>query len=265
MRVERSLAAAQAKLDVADLASASELLAAAEARAARRAPARAAGAAGRADRVRRAGAGATRRRCCSRRPGGSNRLDAAMARETYLEAIASAMFAGRLGSGPDEREVAEAARAANRAPAAGAADLLLDALVTRFTEGYAAAVAAALAGAARVRRARRRWTRTGAGCGWPAASRRISGTTSSGTCSRPAACASRATPARSPAPERAQLPRRAQRSFGGVRHRRGADRRGRRDHAGDRASRRSSTQPACWPRRAATRRRGADRVAAGGT
>ena len=39
------------------------------------------------------------------------RLDAAMARETYLEAIASAMFAGRLGSGPDEREVAEAARA----------------------------------------------------------------------------------------------------------------------------------------------------------
>ena len=38
-------------------------------------------------------------------------LDAAMARETYLEAIASAMFAGRLGSGPDEREVAEAALA----------------------------------------------------------------------------------------------------------------------------------------------------------
>ena len=68
-------------------------------------------------------------------------LDAAMARETYLEAIASAMFAGRLGTGPDEREVAEAARASNRAPAAGAADLLLDALVTRFTEGYAASVA----------------------------------------------------------------------------------------------------------------------------
>ena len=33
-----------------------------------------------------------------------------MARETYLEAIASAMFAGRLGTGPDQREVAEAAR-----------------------------------------------------------------------------------------------------------------------------------------------------------
>ena len=40
-------------------------------------------------------------------------LDAAMARETYLEAMASAMFAGRLGTGPDEREVAEAARASN--------------------------------------------------------------------------------------------------------------------------------------------------------
>ena len=64
-----------------------------------------------------------------------------MARETYLEAIASAMFAGRLGTGPDEREVAEAARASSRVQAAGAADLLLDALVTRFTEGYAASVA----------------------------------------------------------------------------------------------------------------------------
>ena len=64
-----------------------------------------------------------------------------MARETYLEAIASAMFAGRLGTGPDEREVAEAARASTRVPAPGAADLLLDALVTRFTEGYAASVA----------------------------------------------------------------------------------------------------------------------------
>jgi ATP/maltotriose-dependent transcriptional regulator MalT len=64
-----------------------------------------------------------------------------MARETYLEAIASAMFAGRLGTGPDEHDVAEAARASNRVQALGAADLLLDALVTRFTEGYAASVA----------------------------------------------------------------------------------------------------------------------------
>ena len=63
-----------------------------------------------------------------------------MARETYLEAIASAMYAGRLGSGPDAREVAEAARATSRAEAPGAADALLDGLVTRFTEGYAAGV-----------------------------------------------------------------------------------------------------------------------------
>ena len=68
-------------------------------------------------------------------------LDGGLARETYLEAIASAMFAGRLGTGPDEREVAEAARASHRVTAAGVADLLLDGLVTRFTEGYAPSVA----------------------------------------------------------------------------------------------------------------------------
>jgi len=51
------------------------------------------------------------------------------------------MFAGRLGIGPDEREVAEAACGSNRVPALGAADRLLDALVTRFTEGYAVSVA----------------------------------------------------------------------------------------------------------------------------
>ena len=50
------------------------------------------------------------------------------------------MFAGRLGTGPDERQVAEAARATNRGQATVAADQLLDALVTRFTEGYTASV-----------------------------------------------------------------------------------------------------------------------------
>ena len=139
MRVERLLAAAQVKLDVADAASASELLAAAEL--------------GPVDELQRARLQRLRAQIAfaSRRGRDAppllleaarrlDPLDAAMARETYLEAIASAMFAGRLGTGPDEREVAEAARASNRVPALGPAGLLLDALVTRFTEGYAASV-----------------------------------------------------------------------------------------------------------------------------
>ena len=140
MRVKRSLAAAQAKLDVADAVSASDLLAAAEL--------------GPVDELQRARLERLRAQIAfaSRRGRDAppllleaarrlDPLDAAMARETYLEAIASAMFAGRLGTGPDVREVAEAARASNRVPALGAADQLLDALVTRFTEGYAASVA----------------------------------------------------------------------------------------------------------------------------
>jgi DNA-binding CsgD family transcriptional regulator len=68
-------------------------------------------------------------------------LDAALARETHLEAIAAAMFAGRLGDKPDVREVAEAAQAAPAAPQPPRAiDLLLDGLATRFTEGYSAGV-----------------------------------------------------------------------------------------------------------------------------
>ena len=66
-------------------------------------------------------------------------LDTQRARETYLEALSAAMFAGLLGDGVTVREVAEAARAA---PVAGtpptAADLLLDGLAVRFTDGYAA-------------------------------------------------------------------------------------------------------------------------------
>ncbi len=51
------------------------------------------------------------------------------------------MFAGRLGDKPDVREVAEAAQAAPAAPQPPRAiDLLLDGLATRFTEGYSAGV-----------------------------------------------------------------------------------------------------------------------------
>src|SRR5581483_11081695 len=105
-RVERSLAAAQAKLDVADVAAASDLLAAA--------------ALGPGDELQRARLERLRAAITFASQRGRDAppllleaarrldpLDAAMARETYLEAIASAMFAGRLGAGPDEREVAK--------------------------------------------------------------------------------------------------------------------------------------------------------------
>jgi DNA-binding CsgD family transcriptional regulator len=68
-------------------------------------------------------------------------LNAELARETYLEALAAAIFAGRLGSACGVVEVAEAARAAPPAPRpARAIDLLLDGLTSRFTDGYAAGV-----------------------------------------------------------------------------------------------------------------------------
>jgi DNA-binding CsgD family transcriptional regulator len=68
-------------------------------------------------------------------------LDAAMARETHLEAIAAAIYAGNLGDTPDVREAAEAAAAAPAAPQPPRAiDLLLDGLATRFADGYPAGV-----------------------------------------------------------------------------------------------------------------------------
>jgi DNA-binding CsgD family transcriptional regulator len=68
-------------------------------------------------------------------------LDAGLARETYLEAIEAAMFAGRLADSVGLPEVTAAARNAPPAPQpARALDLLLDGLVTRFTQGYSAAV-----------------------------------------------------------------------------------------------------------------------------
>lgn len=140
MRVTRSLAAARAKLDVADVAAASDLLSAAQL--------------GPVDDLQRARLQRMRAQIAfvSRRGRDAppllleaaqqlEPLDATMARETYLEAIASAMFAGRLGTGPDERAVAEAARAANHVEPRSVADLLLDGLVTRYTQGYAEAVA----------------------------------------------------------------------------------------------------------------------------
>jgi DNA-binding CsgD family transcriptional regulator len=66
-------------------------------------------------------------------------LDARLARETYLEALSAALFAGRLAPASGLREVAEAARGAPPPPRpARATDLLLDGLALLATDGYPA-------------------------------------------------------------------------------------------------------------------------------
>jgi DNA-binding CsgD family transcriptional regulator/tetratricopeptide (TPR) repeat protein len=70
-------------------------------------------------------------------------LDAGLARETHLEALWAAMFAGDLGRPGGVREAAEAARAAPSGPGPPrAVDVVLDAVALRLTEGHAAAAAA---------------------------------------------------------------------------------------------------------------------------
>ena len=139
-RVTRALGAAQAKLDVADPTPAEGLLSIARSEPLdelQRARVERLGAQIVFARTRGRDAPAPLLEAAMR----LDRQDAVMARETYLEAFASAMFAGRLGTGPDGRQIAEAARWSSKVPHPGPADALLEALVTRFTEGYAAAVA----------------------------------------------------------------------------------------------------------------------------
>jgi hypothetical protein len=84
-----------------------------------------------------------RRRCRSRRSAPSTRFTSRqprLARATYLDATNAALFAGPL-TGPEASvlDVAEAARAAAACGAVGkAADLFVDGLATRFSEGYPA-------------------------------------------------------------------------------------------------------------------------------
>ena len=69
------------------------------------------------------------------------RLDVRRARETYLDALTAAMFAGRLATGASAREVARAARAAPRpGEPPRASDLLLDGLALLITDGYASGI-----------------------------------------------------------------------------------------------------------------------------
>jgi DNA-binding CsgD family transcriptional regulator len=66
-------------------------------------------------------------------------LDPQLARETYLDALAAATFAGRLALGSGMREVAEAARMAPPPPGpTRGPDLLLDGLALLICEGYPA-------------------------------------------------------------------------------------------------------------------------------
>jgi DNA-binding CsgD family transcriptional regulator len=140
IRVERALIAAQAKLDVADFVSASTLLATAGL--------------GPLDQLQRGRLERLRAQIVFATSRGADApallfaaakrleaLDHAVARETYLEAISAAMFVGRTGTGPHEREIAEHARAFAGPTPLSVADLLLDGLVKRFTEGYAASIA----------------------------------------------------------------------------------------------------------------------------
>ena len=137
-RAERALAAAQATYQAGAFEAALGLLAAVEA--------------GPPDELRRARADRLRGQIAFSSSRGSDApplllkaarqfepLDSRLARETYLDALAAATFAGRLALGGGMREVAEAARAAPPPPQpARPPDLLLDGLALLVTGGYPA-------------------------------------------------------------------------------------------------------------------------------
>jgi DNA-binding CsgD family transcriptional regulator len=139
-RGDRALAAAQAKFEAGDANAANGLLAAAES--------------GPLDALQRARLARLRAQIVFAQTRGRDApqllldaarglegLDDAMARETYLEAFAAAVYAGRLSRHVGVREVAEAARAAPPGPISPRPiDLLLDGLTTRFLDGSAAGV-----------------------------------------------------------------------------------------------------------------------------
>jgi DNA-binding CsgD family transcriptional regulator len=68
------------------------------------------------------------------------RVDPTLARDTYLDALSAALFAGRPASGTGARQVAEAVRQAPPPVAPRDRDALLEGLALLFTAGYAAAV-----------------------------------------------------------------------------------------------------------------------------
>ena len=70
-------------------------------------------------------------------------LDAELARQTYLEAMVAAIYAGRLARGQDAKQVARAARSATAGPSgpepAPHSQLLIHGLAVRLADGYVAA------------------------------------------------------------------------------------------------------------------------------
>jgi DNA-binding CsgD family transcriptional regulator len=140
-RASRALAAADAKLQVGDLAAARDLLAMAEA--------------GPASEVQHAHVALLRARIAFAASRGSDAptllltaakrlepVDTELARSTYLEAMSAGIFAGQLASpGSGLWEVARAALAAPPPPGRPRApDLLLDGLAAYYIDGYAAGV-----------------------------------------------------------------------------------------------------------------------------
>jgi DNA-binding CsgD family transcriptional regulator len=138
-RSERALAAAQASLQAGALDAAADLLAMAMA--------------GPLDKLQQACIGLLRGQVAFASGGGSDApallvkaarqlepLDAALARQTYLDAWLAAAFAGRFAGAGDLHEVSRAARAAPPpADAPRPSDLLLDGLAVLVTEGRAPA------------------------------------------------------------------------------------------------------------------------------
>ena len=66
-------------------------------------------------------------------------VDADLARDTYLDALAATLFAGRLAVGADAARVAAAARTAPAPAVTRKRDVLLEGLIRLYTDGYGAA------------------------------------------------------------------------------------------------------------------------------
>ena len=138
-RVQRLLAAARANREAGALDAALGLLVAAEAGPqSRRQAAEVEHLRGQIAFDQRRGSDAARLLLSAAR--GLEPFDAGLARETHLESLAAAIYAGDLGRPGGLREAAEAARAAPPGPdPPRAVDVVLDALALRLTEGHAAA------------------------------------------------------------------------------------------------------------------------------